>query len=332
MCSCVISCAGQKDRQNVLLKNWGKVSRVIFSCVKRNDRQNRLLKNSWKSFLSYVELCHQLYRTKRQAKCGFEQFLEKVSGAMWSCVISCVGGWPQEPTSASAANEFGRKDNRVRRCRIIDDDKNDDKDENFDLLLFFPSKCQCLEAGQCLSLGLLVIMTMTMNCKLLQLKWPYKKNSQFFNVCITFWAVKGVVSYSGVLRGLYHIPVLPKLAQPWLSSWILNRLCQLCKSIQMLLFKQAPPVVLHFKSLIFSHLIFTDAASPGNMMQSSFALFITIKLLDYKLCLFEENIQRCNTIIFINSSWRWSETKPSSSSSSPLWIHTHRRQGTGYNI
>ena len=52
---------------------------------------------------------------------------------MWSCVISCVGGGPQEPTSASVANEFGRKDNRVRRCRII----NDDKDETLDLSFFF---------------------------------------------------------------------------------------------------------------------------------------------------------------------------------------------------
>lgn len=70
---------------------------------------------------------------KRQAKCAFERFGGKVSGAMWSCVISCVGGGPQEPTSASVANEFGRKDNRVRRCRII----NDDKDETLDLSFFF---------------------------------------------------------------------------------------------------------------------------------------------------------------------------------------------------
>ena len=63
-----------------------------------------------------------------------EKFLD-ICG-LWSCVISCVGGWPQEPTSASAANEFGRKDNRVRRCRIIDDEKNNDGDEHFDLLFF----------------------------------------------------------------------------------------------------------------------------------------------------------------------------------------------------
>ena len=50
------------------------------------------------------------------------------------------------------------------------------------------------------------------------------------------WGVKGVVSYS----------CPPKLAQPWLCSWILNRLCQLCKSIQMLVLKQTSPVFLHF--------------------------------------------------------------------------------------